>query len=162
MWKIRKDSTVNIVIAHTSKRNTCIIISGLNILVSIIVDYVVPTGQLPLCYANTYMLTDVAEFDDSEVNPSESEAAKKKLPCPDCSQTFSCKFTLDRHMANKHDVVKSQTLPSGECPLCNAHVDHGESVMVHLREAHGFDVETQELHFNSIDGKFEHTYICVL
>lgn len=49
MWKIRKDSTVNIVIAHTSKRNTCIIISGLNILVSIIVDYDVPAGLLPLC-----------------------------------------------------------------------------------------------------------------
>lgn len=91
---------------------------------------------------------------------------KEKLSCPIpvCSQTFCNKFSLNRHIKQSHSDVASeyvveQVSSSGKCPLCDAQVRHGDSVTSHLKEAHQVNVETEKLHFKTVDGKFSHCLI---
>lgn len=85
---------------------------------------------------------------------------KEKLSCPVpvCSQTFCNKFSLNRHIKQSHSDVASeyteQASSSGKCPLCDAHVRHGDSVTFHLKEAHQVNVETEKLHFDTVESKF--------
>lgn len=93
------------------------------------------------------------------------EEPKEKLACPVCSRTYSCKSTLDRHMKQVHidvDLEEArETLSSGACPLCDAHVRNGDNIVVHLQEAHHVNIETEELHFDSIESRLFFANLCL-
>lgn len=89
-----------------------------------------------------------------DIGSQQDEEAEQRLPCHVCSNTFVNKSSLHRHLKTMHGIEAPKSSPTGRCPFypkCNVKVNHGDSVMCHLKEDHDVIMDIEEQEFNSYE-----------
>jgi len=75
--------------------------------------------------------------------------------CDICKSQFSTKFTLTRHLNNKHGITNEVKQKSSKCISC-PNLTFSKKVLLinHLNDNHGTSIEKEIINFSNVSGMY--------